>query len=226
MAGPFITDAQIASSRELAQRVIEPVFDLIRRHTTVSVERTVLRLFGVSDAGPSGIPLPNVLTDHLRAAGVLNQGAAYWYGRALQLGARSPLDAVERLCALPAERLQPLSPEVEANLRQAVRREAAAAVDELKRRTAERDALRAQFPMAASPHKYVIVATGNIYDDVDQARAAAQAGADVIAVIRSTAQSLLDYVPHGATTEGYGGTYATQENFRIMRQALDGRRAG
>jgi beta-lysine 5,6-aminomutase alpha subunit len=43
----------------------------------------------------------------------------------------------------------------------------------------------------------------------------------VIAVIRSTAQSLLDYVPHGATTEGYGGTYATQENFRIMREALD-----
>ncbi len=26
---------------------------------------------------------------------------------------------------------------------------------------------------------------------------------------------------HGATTEGYGGTYATQENFRIMREALD-----
>jgi len=43
----------------------------------------------------------------------------------------------------------------------------------------------------------------------------------VIAVIRSTAQSLLDYVPYGATTVGFGGTYATQENFRIMRKALD-----
>jgi len=43
----------------------------------------------------------------------------------------------------------------------------------------------------------------------------------VIAVIRTTAQSLLDYVPYGATTEGFGGTYATQENFRIMRAALD-----
>jgi len=40
-------------------------------------------------------------------------------------------------------------------------------------------------------------------------------------VIRTTAQSLLDYVPFGATTEGFGGTYATQENFRIMRAALD-----
>ena len=40
-------------------------------------------------------------------------------------------------------------------------------------------------------------------------------------MIRATAQSLLDYVPDGATTEGYGGTYATQENFRIMREAID-----
>ena len=49
----------------------------------------------------------------------------------------------------------------------------------------------------------------------------AEAGAQIIAVIRSTAQSLLDFVPYGATTEGFGGTYATQENFRIMREALD-----
>jgi beta-lysine 5,6-aminomutase alpha subunit len=43
----------------------------------------------------------------------------------------------------------------------------------------------------------------------------------VIAVIRSTGQSLLDYVPYGATTEGFAGTFATQENFRLMRRALD-----
>ena len=71
------------------------------------------------------------------------------------------------------------------------------------------------------PYVYVIVATGNIYEDAAQAKAAARAGADVIAVIRTTAQSLLDYVPYGETTEGFGGTYATQENFRLMRAALD-----
>ena len=71
------------------------------------------------------------------------------------------------------------------------------------------------------PYLYVIVATGNIYEDVVQAQAAARQGADIIAVIRTTAQSLLDYVPYGPTTEGFGGTYATQENFRIMRKALD-----
>jgi beta-lysine 5,6-aminomutase alpha subunit len=71
------------------------------------------------------------------------------------------------------------------------------------------------------PYLYLIVATGSIYEDVVQAQSAARLGADVIAVIRTTAQSLLDYVPYGATTEGFGGTYATQENFRIMRKALD-----
>ena len=71
------------------------------------------------------------------------------------------------------------------------------------------------------PWLYVIVATGNIYEDIVQAQAAARQGADVIAVIRSTAQSLLDYVPYGPTTEGFGGTYATQANFRLMRGALE-----
>src|SRR5674476_119152 len=56
---------------------------------------------------------------------------------------------------------------------------------------------------------------------VAQADVAAELGADVIAVIRTTAHSLLDYVPYGETTEGFGGTYATQENFRLMRAALD-----
>ncbi len=221
MPGPFIEDAQIAHARKLAEEITDPVFDLIRRNTTVSIERTVLRFFGLSDAGAGGVPLANLMVSRLQDAKVLNRGAAYWYGRALHLGARSPLEAVERLTALPTDRLGPLSPEIEANIRDEVRAEARAAMEDLKARIAQRDALRAQFPMGPTPHKYVIVATGNIYDDVDQARAAAQAGADVIAVIRSTAQSLLDYVPHGATTEGYGGTYATQENFRILREALD-----
>lgn len=221
MPGLFVTDEQVAHARTLAREITEPIFDLISSHTTVSVERTVLRWFGVDGAGQMGAPLVNLMVDRLKDAGVLDRGAAYWYGRALRMGAQSPLDAVERLTAAPLETLKPLPPDDEAALRDEVRAEARAAVDEMKARVAKREGLRRELPMAATPHRYVIVATGNIYDDVDQARAAAQAGADIIAVIRSTAQSLLDYVPQGATTEGYGGTYATQENFRIMREALD-----
>jgi beta-lysine 5,6-aminomutase alpha subunit len=105
-----------------------------------------------------------------------------------------------------------------------MRAEAATAARELVANIGRRQALKARLTVGAfkgAPLKYVIVATGNIHDDIDQARAAAELGADIIAVIRSTAQSLLDYVPQGATTEGFGGTFATQENFRLMREALD-----
>ena len=71
------------------------------------------------------------------------------------------------------------------------------------------------------PWIYLIVATGDIREDIPQAQEAAREGADIIAVIRSTGQSLLDFVPEGETHEGYAGTYATQENFRLMRAALD-----
>ena len=89
---------------------------------------------------------------------------------------------------------------------------------------AQRAERAAMIKATADPPKpwiYLIVATGDIYEDIPQAQAAAREGADIVAVIRSTGQSLLDYVPEGATREGFAGTYATRENFRLMRAALD-----
>ena len=212
--------AEVDRCRALADRITAQVLGFVRRHTTVSIERTVLRLHGLHDAGPRGVPWANLLVDELHARGLLGRGAAYWLGVLLRGGASDPVALVRRAAALPRHP-EPLPPGEDAAVREEVRREARSAVEELRRRVAQRDAFRAELGEGPRPHKYLIVATGNIHDDVEQALAAAQAGADVIAVIRSTAQSLLDYVPHGATTEGYGGTYATQENFRIMREALD-----
>ena len=88
-------------------------------------------------------------------------------------------------------------------------------------RMRERRELRERLGESPPPLRYVLTATGNVYEDVVHGLAVAEAGGDIVAVIRSTAQSLLDYVPYGPTTEGYGGTFATQANFRIMREALD-----
>lgn len=211
---------RVARCRALADQVTAQVLEFVGRHTTVSIERTVLRLYGFHDAGPRGVPLVNLAVDALHERNLLGRGAAYWLGYALRRGASDPVQVVERLQALPA-RPEPLPPEEERAMLAELERDARAAVGELGRRVVQRKALAAELGTGPRPHKYLIVATGNIHDDVEQARAAAEAGADIIAVIRSTAQSLLDYVPHGATTEGYGGTYATQENFRIMREALD-----
>ena len=89
------------------------------------------------------------------------------------------------------------------------------------RRAEREEMIRTHGDAPRKPWIYLIVATGDIYEDIPQAQQAAREGADVIAVIRSTGQSLLDYVPEGATREGFAGTYATQENFRLMRAALD-----
>jgi beta-lysine 5,6-aminomutase alpha subunit len=224
MAQLFVEASKIARARELAQGAAREVQAFIDRHTTVSIERTVLRLLGISGTGTRGAPLANLMVDRLREAKVLHKGAAYWLGRALRASpGKDPLHAIERVAAHPS-RLPPLTAAEEAQLREEMRADSRAAVRDLQSRIEQRQELKKSLRVgsfAGAPWKYVIVATGNIHDDVEQARAAAQQGADVIAVIRSTAQSLLDYVPHGATTEGYGGTYATQENFRIMREALD-----
>ncbi len=212
--------AKVERCRVLADRITGQVLEVVRRHTTVAIERTALRLLGLHEAGPRGVPLVNLAVDALHERGLLGRGAAYWMGRAIRQGASGPLAVVERITSLPAA--PPALPrEEERAIEDELRRDARAALDEVLRRVRARDALREELGTGAPPLKYVIVATGNIHDDVEQARAAAQAGADVIAVIRSTAQSLLDYVPDGATTEGYGGTWATQENFRLMRLALD-----
>ncbi|MBA3745794.1 lysine 5,6-aminomutase subunit alpha, partial [Sporichthya sp.] len=106
--------------------------------------------------------------------------------------------------------------------RTAARIAAAGGIARIDARRRERDGLIARIGDAPRrPWIYLIVATGDIYEDIPQAQAAAREGADVVAVIRSTGQSLLDHVPEGATREGYAGTYATQQNFRLMRAALD-----
>src|SRR5262249_9259084 len=145
---------------------------------------------------------------------------SYYVGRALLAGATDVQDAAERLAYGPEVDRGEGGPDA-AVVRTALEPHTTRAIERIDTARREREALKASIPPGPTPLKYVIVATGNIYDDALQAKAAAFAGADIVAVIRATAQSLLDYVPHGATTEGYGGTFATQENFKIIRRATD-----
>lgn len=211
-----IDSGAVRDARRLAAAIVDPVAAFIAAHTTVSVERSVARLLGIDGVDAEGIPLPNRVVDALADPAA---GAAWAIGAAVAETGRSPQALADGLAAgtpLPDGRATP-EPAVRAALEPFVRR-AIAAIDA---RRAERDERLVRLPQAPPPLLYVIVASGNIYEDRTAAVAAAEAGAQIIAVIRSTAQSLLDFVPYGATTEGFGGTYATQENFRLMRAALD-----
>lgn len=210
----------VDSARQHAANIAHDMQDFIDRHTTVSTERTIVRLLGVDGVDDVDTPLPNVVVDHLKDAGALPTGAAYWMGNAIVQTGKAPQEIAEEIAAgkLDITKL-PTCPQEEAAeaLKPAIK-ETFARIDAQK---AKREEYLSTIGEGPEPYIYVIVATGNIYEDVVQAQAAVRQGADIIAVIRTTAQSLLDYVPYGATTEGFGGTYATQENFRIMRKALD-----
>jgi beta-lysine 5,6-aminomutase alpha subunit len=211
---------KVARCREIAAAIAGDVQRYIDAHTTVGVERTILRAYGAEGVDDQGAPLVNTAVDRYREAGLLGRGIAFFLGRALHAGAATVQDAAERMAFGPELDRGEGEPGTAA-VQDALRVHTEAAIARIDRAREERLALRGRVPPGPSPLKYVIVATGNIYDDALQAKAAAAAGADIVAVIRATAQSLLDYVPQGATTEGYGGTFATQENFRIIRRALD-----
>jgi beta-lysine 5,6-aminomutase alpha subunit len=210
---------KVAACRALAAEVADDVQSYINAHTSVGVERTIVRAYGVEGVDDQGIPLVNALVDRIHAAQGLGHGASYYLGAELVRGAKTVQDAAERLAFAADVSFAVVTPPPLA--RDALAEATRAGLLRIDQAKETREAKKRSVTMGKTPLKYVIVATGNIYDDALQAKAAAFAGADIVAVIRATAQSLLDYVPHGATTEGYGGTFATQENFRIIRRATD-----
>jgi beta-lysine 5,6-aminomutase alpha subunit len=222
MTGKLNLDpALVARARELARLAGQPVTDLARTHTTVSVERAVLRLAGLDGADEDGMPWVNRLTDTVRESVGLEHGVALPAWDALLTGGYPDLRtlAVDAGSGLVKFRL-PMGADADA-ARESAARSVRKGLDRIDAQRAERASIIAATSDPPMPWIYLIVATGDIYEDIPQAQAAAREGADVIAVIRSTGQSLLDYVPEGATREGYAGTYATRENFRLMRGALD-----
>ena len=211
---------KVEYARGLAKKIADQVQEFVEQYTTVAVERTLSRLMGIDGVDENQVPLPNVVVDTLKEKGVLNEGILFFIANAMIQTGLKPQQIAEQVAAGKlditkvvtrdakkiAETLQPV---IDEN------------VNKIRARHDRRDHYLNTIGEGPKPYLYIIVATGNIYEDVVQAQAGARQGADVIAVIRTTGQSLLDYVPYGATTEGFGGTFATQENFRIMRKALD-----
>jgi len=211
---------RVEHARDLSGKIAAEVQKFVDNYTTVAVERTLCRLMGIDGVDSNEVPLPNIVVDELKEKGVLNQGALYFLGNAMAATGLTPQQVAEgisdgtiditRVAAQNREKIDSvLAPVIEES------------INRIRKRRMRREEYLKTIGEGPKPYLYVIVATGNIYEDVVQAEAAARQGADIIAVIRTTGQSLLDYVPFGATTEGFGGTFATQENFRIMRSALD-----
>jgi beta-lysine 5,6-aminomutase alpha subunit len=214
--------ATVRKARSLARQAGRPIVRLAKQHTTVSVERATLRLAGLQGADPDGIPWVNRLLDAVRGDVGLEHGVALPVWDALVRGDAGDLSTLAQKAATGSVRFRMPAGRDLVRARAAARKAVGRGIKLVDARRRERERLIRRWGDAPrKPWIYLIVATGDIYEDIPQAQSAAREGADIIAVIRSTGQSLLDYVPEGATREGFAGTYATQENFRLMRAALD-----
>src|SRR5580658_1293606 len=68
--------AVVREARALAAKAGQPIVEMARTHTTVSVERAVLRLAGLQGADPDGMPWVNRLADAVRESTGLEHGVA------------------------------------------------------------------------------------------------------------------------------------------------------
>lgn len=211
---------KVEQAKQVSKNIADDVQSFVDNYTTVAVERTLTRLLGIDGVDKNEVPIPNALIATIKEKGVLNQGILYFLGNAIIETGLSPQQIADKvikeeldITKLKHNSIDKISEALEPFINESL--------EKIKARRQKRNDYIKNLGEGNKPYIYVIVATGNIYEDVVQAQAAARQGADIIAVIRTTGQSLLDYVPYGATTEGFGGTYATQENFRIMRKALD-----
>jgi beta-lysine 5,6-aminomutase alpha subunit len=211
---------KVDEAKKLAGNIAEDVQKFVDNYTTVSVERTLCRLIGIDGVNNNEVPLPNVVVNQLHENNSAGHGVLYYLGNAILETGLSVQEIAEKV-AKDELNLTELKTHPKKDIENAIQPLVDASIERINTNVAKRDDYLDTIGEGNKPYLYVIVATGNIYEDVVQAQAAARQGADVIAVIRTTGQSLLDYVPFGATTEGFGGTFATQENFRIMRKALD-----
>ncbi|MCL2620199.1 MAG: lysine 5,6-aminomutase subunit alpha [Defluviitaleaceae bacterium] len=211
---------QVAKARGYAHSVAVDTQAFIDKHTTVAIERTICRLMGIDGVDEVEVPLPNLVVNHLRDNQLLGIGSALMLGNAMVSTGKSPQEIAEGIADGSINLAKIPMGDLDA-IKNAVFAVAEKTVAKIAQNRNDRQQMLDKHGDKVGAWLYVIVATGNIYEDITQAVAAVKQGADIIAVIRTTGQSLLDYVPYGATTEGFGGTYATQENFRLMRAALD-----
>ena len=211
---------KVEHAKSLAKEIANEVQAFVESKTTVAVERTLCRLMGIDGVDENQVPLPNVVVDDLKAKGVLGEGVLFYIANAMVNTGLTPQEVAEKV-ATGALDLTKIEVADKAAIEAVLQPVIDGSIAKIRARRERRENYLNTIGEGPKPYLYVIVATGNIYEDVVQAEAAARQGADIIAVIRTTGQSLLDYVPYGVTTEGFGGTYATQANFKIMREAMD-----
>jgi beta-lysine 5,6-aminomutase alpha subunit len=88
---------KVAKAREASSAIADDVNDQLGRFTTVTVERSIARLFGIDDVDAFDVPLSNVVVDHLKDKNVLGEGVAYWLAQGVLTSGLSQQELAARI---------------------------------------------------------------------------------------------------------------------------------
>jgi beta-lysine 5,6-aminomutase alpha subunit len=154
--------ATVREARELARLAGQPIVQLARTRTTVSVERAVLRLAGLEGADENGMPWVNLLSDAIRASAGLEHGVALPAWDALLTGGYADLAALARDAALGKVTFRIPSGADAHSTRAAASSALQAGLARIDAQRARREAMIAETAEPPRPWIYLIVATGRI----------------------------------------------------------------
>src|SRR5690554_7362535 len=152
--------AKISSSRQSARNIAEDIQLFIDEHTTVSTERTIVRLLGIDGVDEIDKPLPNVVVDNIKEGGGLERGAAYWIGNAILNTGLTPQEIAEKIAAGEID-ITRLPAQDEEKIKETVYEIAKKTVERIKANREKREEYLNTLGEGKRPYLYVIVATGN-----------------------------------------------------------------
>ncbi|NLC29381.1 MAG: D-lysine 5,6-aminomutase subunit alpha, partial [Chloroflexi bacterium] len=178
MAKLRLDEGKVSQARETARLIVEDTHNYTEQFTTSTVERSICRLLGIDGVDAMGVPLPNVVVDHLESRQLLGHGAAFWLGQAALSPGMPPQEVAQSISQgeLDLSQVDPVDPlEIQLWAEQV----AEEAVAKIRHNRIVREEKLLEYGDHGGPLIYVIVATGNTYEDIIQARAAATQGADI-----------------------------------------------
>ena len=164
---------KVERAKGLAKEIADEVQSFVESYTTVAVERTLCRLMGIDGVDANGVPLPNVVVDELKSKGVLGEGALFHIANAMIATGLSPQQIAEKVAEGNMD-ITKASIADKAQLEKVLQPVIDASVNKIRARRERREHYLKTIGEGPKPYIYVIVATGNIYEDAVQAEAAAR----------------------------------------------------
>lgn len=191
---------RIESCRKISEKVARNLQDVVDHHTTISVERAVLRLFGIEEAY-KGRPLVDAVLNTLGPED-LSKGICYWLGRALVSQRTTPISFCLRVAEgrLRFQELPDVDPE---EIRVVLVPLAEGAISRIEQAKETRKKRLRSLPPSPRPLRYVTLSTSSVEEQREEARSAILQGADCIDI---------GSVPH---------LELLPERYRLFRNLLD-----